>query len=121
MKGFLSTIDKNRVINLVIFVIFILLLISVVRTYFFMQDRGSIIHDAASKLQKASDLNEDLKRQLARSKSPQYIEKEARNRLNMGKQGEIVIMLPSISPDEEPTPTPFDTSTNLEKWKKVFF
>jgi cell division protein FtsB len=121
MKGFLSTIDKNRVINGILFLSFIVLLFNVMRTYFFIQQKGDILQKANLKLQKAKEENENLKRQLARTQSPVFIEKEARNKLNMGKEGEILLLMPTIIPVEDPTPTPVDTSTNLEKWKKVFF
>ena len=120
MRGFLSIIDKNRAFNIVIFILFITLTVNVVRTYLNLSQRGDVLQKANLKLQQAQNQNDDLKRQLARTQSNQYIEREARNKLNMSREGEIVILMPSISPVEDPTPTPIDTSTNMEKWIKVF-
>lgn len=61
-----------------------------------------------------------LKRKLVQVESQEYIEQEARNKLNMGKEGELSIILPTISPFIEPSPTPIDMSTNFEKWIRLF-
>lgn len=98
-----------------------MLIINVVRSSVHLSERGSILQEAELDLQKAKTRNETLKRELARVESPDYIEKEARDKLNLAKEGEVVVLLPSISPPVQPTPTIIEDIPNWEKWRRVFF
>lgn len=109
-----------RLINWLILIICIVLFINLIRSFFHLQKQGKIIKGVEEKLREVTAEQDDLKRQLARSKSHQFIEKQAREKLNLGKEGEVIIILPSISLYLEPTPMPIDTSSNWEKWLKVF-
>lgn len=97
-----------------------MLIVNVIRSWQHLSLRGDIIRQIQDRLEKAEEQNEDLKKQLVQAESRQYIEKEARNKLNLGREGEMIILLPSISPPAEPTPTTVDTSANWEKWAKLF-
>ncbi len=97
-----------------------MLSINIIRSWVKISERAGIIKLTQDKLEKAKEQNESLKRKLAEVESQEYIEREARNKLNRGKEGEIVLILPSISPIIEPTPTPIDTSANWQRWVKLF-
>ncbi|MFN4213074.1 MAG: FtsB family cell division protein [Microgenomates group bacterium] len=60
-----------------------------------------------------------LKTEIARKKSLTELEKTIRNKLNLAKEGEFVILLPSPT-SHPPTPTP-SSSANWLKWWRVFF
>ena len=80
-----------------------------------------MIKNAEDNLQAELDKNENLKRELAKTQSETFIERQVRDKLNLVKEGEIIVILPTISPFVEPSPIPIDTSSNIEKWWKVFF
>ncbi len=94
--------------------------VNVVRSFIRISYRDEIVKSTYDKLQQVKDESESLKRKLAEVESNQYIEQEARNKLNLGKDGEIALIIPSISPDVGPSPTPIDKSSNLVKWLKLF-
>jgi cell division protein FtsB len=112
---------RNRLIRYLSLIFCVILGINLVRSWVQLGHRGDIIKETKDKLQEEVLLQDNLVRKLAGIKSPEFVEKQAREKLNLGKAGEIMIILPSISPIAEPTPTPVDTSSNLEKWIKVFF
>ena len=112
--------NRYRLINLLLLILVILLSSSAVRSWIKISQREEIIRDTKEKLQQVKDNKEQLERQLAQVESRQYIEKEARNKLNMGKNGEIIIIMPSVSPASDPTPTPWDASPNWQKWARLF-
>lgn len=60
--------------------------------------------------------NFDLKQELKEKDSSFFIEKEARNRLDLGKPGEKVIIVPSSLAAENTNPKPTEKKTNWEKW-----
>jgi cell division protein FtsB len=93
-------------------------LINLVRSFFSVAEKGKVLTDAESRLLFVKDQNDRLKREYARTQSPDYIEKQAREKLNLGKDGEYVVLLPPISPIPTVMPTPI--LENWEKWAKVF-
>lgn len=111
---------KKEYLTLILLVMLILLTISVVRSWIVLSGRADDIKQAENRLEEANKKNDDLKKQLAQVESEQYIEKEARNKLNMGKSGETVLLLPTISVLPEPSPTPYENYSNFQKWLKLF-
>lgn len=109
-----------KIINWFLFLLFVLLLVSLFRSVDQFRQREGILKEAETKLQDVKQEQNDLKKQLARAESKQFIEKQARDKLNLGREGEIVVILPSISVEAEPTPSPIDVSANWQKWAKVF-
>lgn len=117
----MSNSMKNKIIYGITSVLCLILVMNVIRSYISLSERGSILSEAELNLQNAKTKNEGLKRELAMVESPQYVEKEARDKLNLVKNGEVVVLLPSTSPPPEPTPTIFEEIPNWEKWRRVFF
>lgn len=111
---------KTRIINLFLLILLVALLFNVSRTLVDLNRQNNIIKETEDRLQKSKVENEKLKRDLAMVESSEYIEKEARNKLNLGKEGEIVLLLPSISPIISPTPAPIDDFANWQRWIKLF-
>jgi cell division protein FtsB len=111
---------RKRLVNGLLAVICILVIISLAKSWYSYQQSKTIIDSSEEKYRQALEDNETFKRDLARSKSLDFVEKEARQKLNMGRPGEITVLLPTISPAEEPTPTPVENWGNLKKWAELF-
>ena len=111
---------KYKWANWLLLLLCLVLAVNIVRVWLNLSRRGDVIKKAEERWEKTKNDNETLKRELARVQSKDYIERQARDKLNLGKEGEIVVLLPSISPIESPTPTPIDESANWEKWVRVF-
>lgn len=111
---------QYRLANCFLLLLVLLLGVNIIHSWANLSQRGEIIKQTQENLEKAKEDNEDFKRQLAKVESQEFIEKEIRNRLNLVKEGEVIIILPSISPISSPTPTPVDTSANWQKWVKIF-
>ncbi|OGG25747.1 hypothetical protein A2960_05365 [Candidatus Gottesmanbacteria bacterium RIFCSPLOWO2_01_FULL_39_12b] len=111
---------RNRYLNFILIGICLLLIINLIRTWWQLQGRGDVVKKAEERLDQALDLQKKLERDLARVKNPKFIEQQARNKLNLTKEGDVVLIMPQITPEMEPTQIPVDTSSNLEKWLKVF-
>lgn len=111
---------KYKLINWLLIFLSFVFVGNIIRTTSSLSQEDSIIKKAKDRLQEVTDDNQNLERQLAQVGSQEFIEKEARNKLNLGKEGEIVLILPSISPFLTPTPIPVDISPNWQKWVKIF-
>ncbi len=70
--------------------------------------------------------NNKLQEELAQTQNPNFIEKEVRDKLGLGKTGEAIVVLPDadtlrkLAPQ---MPTEVDTLPypNWKKWEKLFF
>lgn len=112
---------RYKIINWFLLFIAISFVLNIIRTASNLSQEDGIIKEAKDRFQKTSDDNQNLKRQLAQVESSDFIEREARNKLNLGREGEIVLIMPSISPLMTPTPVPPDTSPNWQRWMRLFF
>ena len=113
--------DRYRLLNWILLIVSVIFAVGIIRSFARISQREGIITNTQDQLQRAQNDNSQLKRQLAEVQSTQYIESQARDKLNLGKEGEVVLLLPTISPFDEPAPAPVDSSPNWEKWWKVFF
>ncbi len=64
--------------------------------------------------------NEILKEKIAQVESPLYLEKAARDKLNLAKPGEYVVILPKET-SASTSAMPVDSRPNWQKWKEVIF
>ena len=66
--------------------------------------------------------NEQLEKELEKSKSKSFIEEVARNKLGLSKPGETLYVVESKPPEEVVDgDTPDESSSNFESWLSVFF
>lgn len=70
--------------------------------------------------------NTQLKKQLLQSKTDFFVEQEARNKLGLGKEGEVTILLPKSDPtpmkaNDEAEDREISQEPNWKKWWRLFF
>lgn len=110
---------RGKTTNVFLFLIGLLLAVNFVRSSLSVSEKGKIIEDTKERLIAEGERNSKLKRELAKIESPAYIEKEAREKLNLGREGEYVVILPPITPTVNRESQ--KEITNLEAWVKVFW
>ena len=111
---------KQKLVSWALLLMCLLLFINVLQSWFSLSQRGDVLKNAADKVTEEEEKKIRLERELARVKSPDYIEEQAREKLNLSREGEITVIAPTISIAEEPTPTPVENLSNWQKWLKVF-
>ena len=109
--------DRLITIGLVLGVAF--LGINLVRSFIAINEKRQILTDSEKRLINEQEKEEKLKRKLAQVKSYQYVEMEARDKLNLSAEGEYVVILPPITPVVTPTPTA--VLSPIEQWVRVFW
>lgn len=65
--------------------------------------------------------NTDLQNKIKQAKSRDFIEKEARDKLNLAKPGETVLVLPQVASTQTATITYANDVPNWQAWWKLFF
>jgi hypothetical protein len=100
-------------------VVFFFLVISFVRNVFDYQRNLSFYDQTKENFTKALLKNKNLKVQKRADSSPFEIEKSLRNKQNMLRKDEIIVIVPSPSPI--PTPIIRPTEAPYKQWINLFF
>lgn len=83
---------------------------------------GEQVTAAEARLEGLKMENLQLKGELNEARSPEFIEKEARDKLGYGREGELMVLLPP-TPTPTVTPQPENSLSDLpnwQKWKKLY-
>lgn len=110
---------RNRVFIFIIVLLLIYLIISSIRSILELQKAGQTVLEYEKEYQEAKKKNEELKERLREVQRPEFIEREAREKLGMGKPGELIIIIPEIT--LAPERKKERNLANWEKWWKLFF
>lgn len=109
---------NNRALQWVILVVGIIIIVNLSRSLFDLLKKDEVIDKTKNRLEKVEQENNDLKDKLSEVQSKDFVEKQAREKLNLGKEGEVVVILPSISPP--PPEEEKKVLANWEKWLELF-
>lgn len=113
---------QTRLIKIIIIVVGIGLIISLSRNIFRLLKAGDQVKLAQQRLEELGKEHQELLEKKEYYQSEEFVEQEARNRLNLGKPGEMVVILP---PNVGETGEIISASTpelpNWQRWLKLFF
>ncbi len=116
-------IAEKRFIQTVIVVIGIGLIISLSRNIYRLLKADDQIELAQEHLEELEREHQELVQKREYYQSEEFVEKEARNKLNMSKPDEIVVILPpNLGQTEERKEFNSTVKTpNWQRWLKLFF
>lgn len=72
-------------------------------------------------LQELQEKNQELQKKLQLVQSPEFIEQEAREKLNLAKPGETVILIEQTPKETKDGQLPHLQVSNWKKWWNIFF
>lgn len=110
---------NQKVLQYFLIVIGIFLFLNLIRSIVSISQKGHIIEDTQSRLLAEEERNSKLTRELAKVESPEYIEQQVRDKLNLGRPGEYMVILPPMTP--APTPEAEVKEPVWERWKELFW
>jgi cell division protein FtsB len=90
-----------------------------------MLQKREVMNEVRSLSQKADEINRqngELEELIKYLKTPEYAEQQAREKLNLKKEGEYVVVLPDSSAEEEAQGNKnHSDDSNIARWIKYFF
>lgn len=114
---------RKKIINFTILIIGIGLIISLSRDIFRLLRAGDRIKQAQLQVEELEKENIELKELEEYYQSEEFVEEQARNKLNLAKEGETIIILPpnveelvGWQEEEKPPELP-----NWKRWFRLFF
>ena len=108
----------RRHISWTVFIIGIVLIINLLRSIYDVIQRGAVVKETEAKLELTRSQHAQLAEEYETVNSPYFIEEQARDKLNMAREGEEVIIVPTIPPPT-PTPTAKPPLANWEQWREA--
>lgn len=108
----------KTVLHWVILGLGLVLIFNMSRSISDLVKRGEVVQEAEDALAQAQAEHESLKQELTYVQSPEFIEEQAREKLNMSRIGDVVIIPPEVPPPPEEEPE--DTRKPWQKWKDTF-
>ncbi len=112
----------NRLIKIVVVIIGIGLIISLSRNIYRLLKAGDQVKLAQQRLEKLEKEHQELLEKKEYYQSEEFIEQEARNRLNLGKPGEMLVILPpNVGETGEISSPSAPELPNWKRWLKLFF
>lgn len=115
-----------KFVRLLIVIICILLVISLVQNISRSRQMQQTLANAEASLNELKNRQTNLQQDLSIIESDFYLEKEARNKLGLVKEGEVVIVLPDeellrrLSPRKEQQENIAALKPNWRKWLELF-
>ena len=112
---------KSRLIMFFISIFAIAFIVSLSRSIYSLWQKGDVVSERVMALQKLQQENQRLKQELDEVESSEYIEKQAREKLNLQKVGEVVVVLPKNQPILNQPDSPSSSLPNWLQWYHLFF
>jgi cell division protein FtsB len=109
----------NTLRRIFLFILFLFLATSFIRNIIDVKRNYPLFLNSKREFDEARQKNAQLKTAIVKQKSLNEVEKTIRNKLNMSKEGELVIIIPHPSPS--PTPIIIPTLPIYKQWMMVFF
>lgn len=113
-------VNTKTLILLGIIVVLLLLIKNIVSSILSLRQNSHIVTSLEQQEKDELQKREFLKQQLYFSKTPEFIENEAREKLGMVKPGEYIVLAPPPKKDEKKSVV-IDNSPNWKKWWNLFF
>lgn len=83
--------------------------------------RRDIVRQRAAVLNRVKDENRQLKEDLAEAQTPEFIEREARNRLNLAKPGESIVIMETPPAATQSAQVETTQVPTWRAWWRLFF
>ncbi len=114
---------SRKIINFAILIIGVGLIISLSRDIFYLLKAGDRVKQAQIQVDELKKKQDELEKKKDYYQSEEFVEEQARDRLNYSKEGESVVILP---PDVESIVNPREVSVtpatpNWQQWWSLFF
>lgn len=114
----------RRISTAIIILLIIIAIFNLVRQILVALQASSRLDQAVEGLSKAQAENRALQEQLAQTKQYDFIEKEARNKLNLARPNETVVVIPPEAIDQVLSiekVIPLVKAPNWQGWLKLVF
>ena len=109
---------KSRLFRLIVTIVSILMVVSLSRSIMSLWGKYDIVKDRERELVREQEKNTRLKAEFEQVQSPEFIEREAREKLGMVKEGEAVVLMPQHQSSVISHQSSEERKEDMPSWKK---
>ncbi|OGK19918.1 hypothetical protein A3C23_04420 [Candidatus Roizmanbacteria bacterium RIFCSPHIGHO2_02_FULL_37_13b] len=109
---------KNRIINYLFLIIALFMVYSLLRTIYDYRSKFQFAEVYKKEYEAEKQKNSKLKSDIVKSKDLYQVERNIREQLNLAKPGEMVVIVPKVTPILTPSPTPIIPA--YKQWLELF-
>lgn len=113
---------QSQLFRLGLTLVSLILIVTLSESIWSVWQKGDVVRERQAELARIESENKALRKQLAQAQSPDFIEREARDKLGLTKPGESVVLMPPATAaakmleDIGRKPVP-----NWQQWWRLFF
>lgn len=111
---------QNKLFRFVIIGVSFVMVVSLSRSIYSLWHKRDRIKDQEEAFTRIQNENAELLRRLQEAQTPEFVERQAREKLGLVKKGEIIVLVPKPIPATAPG-EPADQLPNWKKWWGLFF
>ncbi len=112
---------RSKLFRLGLTIASIILIVTLSRSIIAIWQKGDVVRQRRLELARIEAENEALKKQLTESQSPDFIEREAREKLGLSKPGEAVVLMPPATEAARMLEDLGKPLPNWQQWWKLLF
>jgi cell division protein FtsB len=115
---------RRRLLRTLTLIVGILIIVSLSRRIYSLWRRADVVRERHEELQKVQDENRRLKEKLSEVRGPEFVEQQARDKLGLIREGEIVVLIEAPSAASSagtPVHQQSDRELKWRAWWKLFF
>ena len=121
--GNIKYMRKRKLVNRLLIIAFLVLIVSLVRGIAITVKTSRQVEALAKDVETLQQVNDDYKEELAYRETPNFVEQEARNKLNMIQPGETVVIINQPQEVESvlgAQEVVVDNRASMEIWRDLF-
>lgn len=115
-SSILMRIVRSKLMRAVVLIVCVVIAIAVLRSVYVLSQKKNVMTDRQEVLTSLAAKNRELQEELKEATSPSFIEKQARDKLGLVREGETVVLLDKTkirNMGNEPT-----KPTGVSSWKQ---
>lgn len=111
----------KKIFYILILILSLFIINNLVRSIYNLWQKHDLVRDAQEQLRKEKNEHEKLQDQLARVNRPDFVEKEARNKLFMVRPGEKIVLLGEVQKEKREMTKQEEKLPHWQAWWNLFF
>lgn len=111
----------KKILFIIAIIVCLIIINNLVRSIYSIWQKDKLVTDAEKQLSYQKEQNERLKSELSYVQTQEFIEKEARDKLFMGKPKESIVLGSEDQRSEKLSNNMGDSKPNWKKWVELFF
>lgn len=112
---------RSKLFRLGVVVVSLVFIVTLSRSIFDLWQKRDMVRERQKELTRVSAENEGLKKKLSEADSPEFIEREARERLGLVKEGEAIVLIPKATAAGMLEEQSEIALPNWQQWLRLFF